>query len=179
MANVYPLDIQQNYRTPAPEPLSGGDITVTTDDQDQPAFDPVTGTVQIDLPDGEVVISFGEPQKPKKSSDFDDNLADQLSDAELAAIAEKLLTGIEQDTQSRSAWLENMSSGISLLGLGVQRLPGQRPQKVPAPLITHDYWTLCYGSRPMPGVSYYRQTAQSRYAMTAKVAYWLTYWPRL
>ena len=120
MANVYPLDIQQNYRTPAPEPLSGGDITVTTDDQDQPAFDPVTGTVQIDLPDGEVVISFGEPQKPKKSSDFDDNLADQLSDAELAAIAEKLLTGIEQDTQSRSAWLENMSSGISLLGLEVK-----------------------------------------------------------
>ncbi len=117
MSNVYPLDIEQTYRRPAPEPLTGGDITVTTGDDDSPQFDPVTGTVQIELPDGEVVVSFGEPQKAKKSSDFNDNLAEQLSESELSTIAEKLLIGIQQDSESRAAWLENMSSGISLLGL--------------------------------------------------------------
>lgn len=120
MSNVYPLDIEQTYRHPAPEPLTGGDITVTTEGDDTPQFDPVTGTVQIELPDGEVQVSFGEPRKPKKQSDFNENLAEDLSEAELSTIAEKLLMGIEQDEQSRSAWLENMSAGISLLGLEVK-----------------------------------------------------------
>ena len=124
MSNVFPLDIQQNYRTPASEPISGGDITVTTNDESTSQFDPATGTVQIKLDDGNVQVSFGEPSKPKRQSEFNANLAEDLSEAELSVIAEKLLMGIEQDSQSRSAWLENMSSGISLLGLEVKNPRG-------------------------------------------------------
>jgi len=121
MANVFPLDTGQNYRKQeGPEPVQGHDITIITDGPAGPQFDQETNTTQIDLPDGSVQISFGPPQKPKKQNDFADNLAEDLTDSELSAIVERLLRGIEQDSQTRSAWLENMSSGISLLGLEVK-----------------------------------------------------------
>lgn len=120
MANVYPLDTQPTFRKLGPAPLEGADITVVAEGALPPAFDPETGTTQIQTPDGSVVVGFGPPQKEQKPSDFNDNLAEHLSDSELSAISEKLLMGIEQDAQSRSAWLENMSSGISLLGLEIK-----------------------------------------------------------
>ena len=124
MSNVYPLDLKQNYRQAAPEPKPGADITVVTDNPDIAQFDPESGTLQIPLEDGSVQVSFGEPTKPKKDTDFDDNLAEELTDAELSTIAEKLLLGIDQDLQSRSQWLENMSGGISLLGLEIKNPRG-------------------------------------------------------
>lgn len=117
MANVYPLDVEQTYRQPAPGPLEGQDVTVQADGLDAPAFDPETGTIQIPTEDGSVTIAFGPPKPERKESDFADNLAEDLSEVELSALAEKILLGIEADSQSRSAWLENMSAGISLLGL--------------------------------------------------------------
>lgn len=124
MANVYPLDIQPTYRTPAPAPATGPEITVVTDDGSGPQFDTETGTTQIELPDGVVQISFGPPQEPKKSSSFNDNLAEHLSEAELSTIAERLLMGIEQDEASRVLWLENAAQGISLLGLEIKNPRG-------------------------------------------------------
>lgn len=87
------------------------------DGQPVPAFDADTGTTQVELPDGIVQVSFGPPQEPKKDSDFGDNLAEHLTEAELSVIAERLLEGIAQDESSRAQWLENAASGISLLGL--------------------------------------------------------------
>ena len=124
MSNVFPLDTGQNYRKPGPEPLTGQDITVITEGDGPPQFDQETGTTQIELPDGAVTISFEPPVQPKKDSKFDDNLAEKLNESELSVIAEKLLQGIELDNQSRSAWLENMSSGISLLGLEIKNPRG-------------------------------------------------------
>jgi hypothetical protein len=124
MSNVFPLDTGQNYRQPGPAPLTGQDITVITEGEGAPQFDQETGTTQIALPDGEVTVSFGPPEQPKKDSKFDDNLAEKLSESEMSVIAEKLLMGIEQDNQSRSAWLENMSAGISLLGLEIKNPRG-------------------------------------------------------
>lgn len=91
---------------------------------DAPQFDPSTGTTQIPLEDGAIVIAMGPPTPPKRDTKFDDNLADHLSESDLNSIAEKLLMGIDQDEQSRSAWLENMSSGISLLGLEIKAPTG-------------------------------------------------------
>ena len=120
MSNVFPL---RNDST-----AIGGDVTVTTEGEDAPAFDESTGTVQIPLPDGDVEISFGgppgPPRKDKKDLDFDANLAEELDQSQLSTIAEKLLMGIEQDIQTRSAWLENMSNGISLLGLQIKNPAG-------------------------------------------------------
>src|SRR5271170_2061863 len=120
MSDDIPLDVTGSYRYPAPDALSGLDIIVTTDGPNAPEFDTKTGTTQIPLDDGSLTIAFGPPQAPKKDSKFDDNLAELLSEQELSNIAEKLLTGIDQDEQSRAAWLENFSAGLSLLGLEVK-----------------------------------------------------------
>lgn len=124
--NVFPIDQGQNYRKDtAPAPAIGADITVITDDADDVQFDKESNTTQIALPDGDVVISLGPPQATKKKSEaFDSNLAEDLSEGELSIIAERLLLGIESDSNSRAAWLENMSTGISLLGLEIKQPRG-------------------------------------------------------
>lgn len=120
MANTYPLGTD-SYRVEDDDakPLNGENITVVADGAPNGvAFDESNQTTQIELPDGSVSISFGPPKPEKREvEDFDDNLAEDLTNAELSPIAEKLLMGVEQDVQSRDAWLQNMSSGISLLGL--------------------------------------------------------------
>ena len=124
-SNVVPLDLGQNYRKDAaPIAPQGADIIVHTSDPSAVNFDMETNTTQIALPDGDVVISLGPPTAPKKSADFDSNLAELLTESELSTISEKLLLGIDSDSQSRAAWLENMSNGISLLGLEVKQPRG-------------------------------------------------------
>lgn len=125
-ANILPFDLGGNYRkdTP-PAPAQGADIVVDTTNTDDVQFDATTNTTQIALPDGSVSISIGPPSKPKKKSqDFNSNLAEDLNESELSVICEKLLLGIDSDSQSRASWLENMSSGISLLGLEVKQPRG-------------------------------------------------------
>ena len=117
MSNVFPLN-------PGQATTIGTDITVIAEGDGDPIFDPATGTTQIPLEDGGIEISFGPKQQRKKSSDFDTNLAEDLSESDLSTICEKLLLGIDQDLQTRSAWLENMSSGISLLGLEIKNPRG-------------------------------------------------------
>jgi hypothetical protein len=124
-SNVYPFS-QNTYRKDQPAaPLQGADITVHTNDPSALSFDQTTNTTQIELPDGSVSISLGPPpSNKKKSTDFDANIADDLSESELSTITEKLLLGIEADAQSRLAWLENASNGISLLGLEIKQPRG-------------------------------------------------------
>jgi len=132
MANVFPLDLRGNYRKPAPaSPFSANganDIVVALGGDEDNGFDADTGTTQIPLADGSVEVSLGPP--PLKSGNagdadkFNANLAEHLSDGTLSQIAEKLLLGIEQDDQSRSKWLDNLSNGISLLGLEVKQPRG-------------------------------------------------------
>lgn len=112
MANVYQLDRTQTF--------TSGDVTVITEGDATTTFDPGTSTTQIAMPDGTVEVSLGVKPLQRQSKDFDDNLAEQLTDAELSAISEKLLQGIESDIQSRSEWLENMRNAISLLGLQIK-----------------------------------------------------------
>lgn len=111
MANVYPLH-------------PGVEISVSGDTDDL-GFDETSGTTSIPLADGSVEVSIGPPApKRKQTKDFDDNLAEELGEDVLSGIAERLLDGIAQDVQTRSEWLENMSNGISLLGLQVKNPKG-------------------------------------------------------
>ena len=87
-------------------------------------YDATTGTTQITLDDGTIDITFGSPKPSRKDSQFNDNLAELMGDDDLSVVAEKLLLGIEQDIQSRSEWMENMSNGISLLGLQIKNPRG-------------------------------------------------------
>ena len=64
MSNAF--DSGMNYRQPGPaEPSIGGAITVITEGDDGPEFDPSTGTTQVELPDGDVQITFGPPDNPQ------------------------------------------------------------------------------------------------------------------
>lgn len=101
--------------------MDSGDVTVITDEEDvAPEFDPNSGTTSVKLANGDVEVTIGPPQTARTESEFEDNLAEHLSESELGAISERLLLAIEQDDQSRSAWLQNMSNGISLLGLEIK-----------------------------------------------------------
>lgn len=124
MSDPFTLDTQPTYRTPAPESPNGAPITIITDAGDGPRVDTASGTIQIDLPDGDVQISFGDPEPEKKDSQFADNLAEHLTESELSVIAEKLLIGIAQDDQSRASWLQNRATGLSLLGLEIKNPQG-------------------------------------------------------
>jgi hypothetical protein len=124
-SNVVPIDTLGSYRinNSLPE-AQGADVSVFTNSPQSVNFDEGSNTTQIALPDGDVVISMGPPQAPKKSSDFNSNLAEHLTEAELSTLAEKILLGVENDMQSRASWLENMSNGISLLGLETKQPRG-------------------------------------------------------
>ena len=125
MANTDLNGHGQTYRVEGPSRIiEGQDVSVTIEGDGAAGYDPQSNTVQIPLPDGEVQISFGPPQLMRQTTGFDENLAEALNDSELSAVAEKLLLGIEQDIQSRSEWMENVSNGISLLGLQVKNPKG-------------------------------------------------------
>lgn len=126
MSNVYPLDVEPTYRKQDNSSLTahGVSVAVSLEDENAPKYDPTTGTTQVELPDGQLTISFGPPAAEKKDVNFDSNLADELEESALSTISERLLLGIEQDIQSRSAWLENMSAGLDLLGLEIKQPRG-------------------------------------------------------
>jgi hypothetical protein len=115
MSNVFQLDRSQNIHA-----TDDVDVTVIGDSEGLATFDAQTGTTQIQLPDGEIEITIGEPRVNRKSESFDENLAELLGEDELSMIAERLLKGIEQDDETRSQWLQNMSDALALLGLQVK-----------------------------------------------------------
>ena len=121
MSNSYDIDSLGNYRPLAPPSVNGAAMTVEVEGEDSPQFDQDTGTIQIPLDDGDLLISFDPPTPERQESEhFDDNLADYLDGAELSAIGERLLRGIESDEQSRADWMQIVEDGISLLGLEVK-----------------------------------------------------------
>lgn len=96
----------------APIGVDLGDVSVETD--------PTKPVVGIELPDGSVTISFGAVSSTSaEDGDHDDNLADKLTEAQLSAIAEDLMQGIEEDIRSRQEWLQQRADGLELLGLKV------------------------------------------------------------
>ena len=96
------------------------EVVVLPDDLET---DPEKDAVSIELPDGSVTINLGGivSQRDEDSSGFDENLAEVLSEGELATISEDLLEAIQSDEDSRREWLDIRAAGIDLLGLKVER----------------------------------------------------------
>lgn len=103
-----------------------------------PAFDPIEIEIEPDIAepqeigvavqaDGGVVVDL-HPPKPDnpdgEDDDFSANLAMEMGESELNLIAERLLEGIEADDQSRSEKLQQLKTGMDMLGLTVE-LPSQ------------------------------------------------------
>lgn len=107
------------------------EVEVETDAPESVRVDPITGAIEVDQPDGGVVVDLN-PEKPAKEEDYDANLAMDMDDAELSVIAETLLDGIGSDEDSRSEWLATRAAGMDLLGFKIETPPsdpGLSPQE--------------------------------------------------
>jgi hypothetical protein len=98
--------------------LQGIDIDLSGDAS---PVDPATAT-KIETPDGGVVVYIGRPRKKRKDNKFDDNIAEDIDDAQLGAIADELLERIQEDDESRKEWLETRARGIELMGLKIEAM---------------------------------------------------------
>lgn len=113
-----------------PQTIDAGAFTVTIDEDEAEGVrvDPISGAVEIDQPDGGVVVQFpgsggvageatNEPIDPKV---FYENLCDKIEEGKLNLIVEDLIEQIQADDQSRQEWLANRKRGLDLLGLKLQ-----------------------------------------------------------
>lgn len=100
------------------EPIS----IVIEEDGDDVRVDPVTGTVEVDQPDGGVVVQL-DAQRGGKGRDPEDhyaNLADKIDSVMLANIGEELFTAVNADNDSRAGYLATRARGFDLLGIKLQ-----------------------------------------------------------
>jgi len=104
------------------EPLN----VVVEDDDNSARVDPESGNLEIDQPDGGVMIQINPAQgeKTKTGDRWFANLAVEMSQQnggmELAKIANELIDAIEADDRSRRGHLDVIARGLSLLGLKLE-----------------------------------------------------------
>lgn len=82
------------------------------------------GVAETETDDGGKIIDFAPKQKKETPTDFNANLAEFMDESELNRIAADLITGIQNDEQSRAEWLSMYADGIKLLGLIVEEGKG-------------------------------------------------------
>ena len=106
------------------DPALDQDITVTIEGDDPTAIhaDPVTG--QIIVPESGVVVNL-RPDIASQDQDDDpekfyENLALKMPDGELGVIANDLMEGIDSDIRSRTEHLQNLSLGMTVIGLKLE-----------------------------------------------------------
>ena len=81
--------------------------------------------IEIEIEDPEsVTIGVGgleiEIIPDKEGDDFSANLAETMSDSELALIASDLIADFEDDVSSRKDWIQTYVDGLELLGLKIE-----------------------------------------------------------
>jgi hypothetical protein len=96
-------------------PLDAADIEI---DDDGPAM--LDGAEFTELDDGGVEIDFEPETDLPEEAPFEANLALYMDDMDLNTLGETLLSGVEEDRQSRGDWEATMSEGIKLMGLKIE-----------------------------------------------------------
>lgn len=96
-------------------PLDAADIEI---DDDGPAM--LDGAEFTEMDDGGVEIDFEPEVERLEDAPFDANLALYMDDMDLNTLGETLLSGVEEDKQSRGDWEATMSEGIKLMGLKIE-----------------------------------------------------------
>jgi hypothetical protein len=98
-------------------------ITVVIEDADDSTrVDPTTGTIEVDQPDGGVVVQLDahRPQAQGDDNEFYANLALNIGGLQLGQIANELYEQIEADDKSRQESLAITTRGIDLMGLKLE-----------------------------------------------------------
>jgi hypothetical protein len=83
---------------------------------------PQTGTWEEDQADGGVLIHYRNPRpaQERPKDEHESNLADELDDDVLNAIAIDLIEAIEEDDRSRAEWLATRAKAIDFLALKIE-----------------------------------------------------------
>jgi hypothetical protein len=118
-----PTSLRLVDQQPDAEPLAPSTVQLPGDDD---GISLENGALKVERPDGSVTIDLNPDLSGAQSGsgDFYRNLALEIAEADLAAIATDLLTGIEYDEQSRREWLETRATGIKLLALKLEEPRG-------------------------------------------------------
>ena len=112
--------IRYTARSPDIPVADGITMNVEHDDPDAPPPDVVSNE------DGSLTVNH-VPEKVKTKvtkNNFYDNLAEDMEDTDLSAIASDLLELIDYDMRSRKEWEETANRGIDLLGLKIEESTG-------------------------------------------------------
>ena len=133
--------LMPNLRQEQPDEQLAGveDMMVEViENNDNTKMDENGNILEIQHPDGSLTISLdGKPiEERAKQTDKDNwfrNLVEDISDTNLADVAEQLLRGIRDDLESRKDWIEDRAQGIKLLGLKVE-IPGTQGTADGAPI---------------------------------------------
>jgi len=98
---------------------------VIEDDGEATTVDPHTGAISTELPDGGVVVQLN-PQAgtAAEPGEFYANLASEINEYDLGRIAIEVVEAVEADDRSRQEWLNNVASGMKLLGLTLDQAAG-------------------------------------------------------
>jgi hypothetical protein len=87
------------------------------DSQGEVEKKPGSPTVKVTHPDGSITIAFGKVKPKASKNGWFDNLVEDIDDDQLGIIANRLVTAIASDDDSRRQWVEDRARGIELLGL--------------------------------------------------------------
>ena len=87
------------------------------DNQDMPDFEIESDALNM-LPDGSVEVTLEKEavMLGDEEGEFDENLAENLSEDELSLIASELIEEVEADINSRKDWAETYVRGLEVLG---------------------------------------------------------------
>jgi hypothetical protein len=102
------------------------EIAITIDADDPVTMDQSSGDTATRQNDGGVVVALNSGRAVKaKENDGDDpwfkNLAKEMDTGKLGTICEELIEAIAADNESRSGYLSNVSQGLTLLGLKLEK----------------------------------------------------------
>jgi hypothetical protein len=70
--------------------------------------------------DVEIEISDGFVEEEEEDEEFGENLAEYISESELASIAGDLIQDYEDDVSSRKDWMQTYVDGLELLGMRIE-----------------------------------------------------------
>jgi hypothetical protein len=70
----------------------------------------------VTLDDGSMEITIVPDAEGIGTGDFDENLAENMEDDQLSAVADELLGNIDSDLESRKEWADTFVRGLDVLG---------------------------------------------------------------
>ncbi len=109
--------------------LGGARMQSPDDEIASPSLRPTATIIRIN--GDKITIEDGVPAQDevRQSTNFDDNIAELLSESSLAEIAQDLLDGIESDIRSRQEFVQNYMKGLDYLGIKMQNQGVTRGRK--------------------------------------------------